>query len=1436
MTSEMTDSEERHPQKITDQQIIEIKNKIEELENGTNSTNVNIRGTVLGLLSKSKQKLINLIGEECLINCTLEGLKFTVLWDTGAQVSLLPYKLLDMFQVKIRPLSDLVDIKSATGDEIPFEGWVELLLAIENAESVKVPFLVTKQHSITKPIIGFNIISHFMEKFGNDVLCKGLVHGIEGMSGEKAQAICQILSEVPLYGKAKVGKRNVVIPAKSTKWVKVTVHSDVVHDGTTALFEPELESLENGLVYHSHLVSVPRGSTFNVEVPVENTSNVDAVLRKRTVIGGVQSVCSLITLADKRAKGSTPARVSTCTLRDENNSKVSDEKFDFDLHSEGLTEEQVSKVKAMLMQEWDAFSKGDDDVGCAPDLEMEINLKDNEPVRGAYISIPKPLQREVKDYIVDLINRGWVKKSRSPYSSPVVCVRKKDGTLRLCIDYRKLNKKTIQGQIPLPRIQDTLDTLGGNEWFSLLDQGKAYHQGFVKADCRPYTAFTTPWGLYEWIRIPFGLTGAPGCFQEFMESCLEGLRDEICIPYLDDILVFSKTFDQHLLDVKTVLQRLKSKGIKLKLKKCEMFRKKVRYLGNLISKDGYCMDPADVEAVRALKNRKVETIGDVRRILGFLGYYRRYVQDFSRRAKPLYDLLNSKLDHRKKKNGQVSSRQKVDWTKDHQKILEGLVDLLCIRPTIAYPDFNKEFELHVDASQIGLGCVLYQRRDDGKMAVVAYGSRTLTPAETNYHLHSGKLEFLALKWAVTEKFRDYLYYSKGFTVFSDNNPLTYIMTTAKLDATRHRWVAELANFNFQIRYRPGKSNADADGLSRMPLDFDQYRQECTAETSFEEVDVMVMSANHCENVFAFTLSEVADEEEGKHVVPTLRGFSLDEMRKAQRSDSVIGPIYKIIENVEGNKTNQPELSKKSKILLRDRKKLLIDSDGVLRRKVYAEPPVVQLVLPQKYHRRVYYELHEQMGHLGVERVGTLAKARFYWPFMEDDIREFVMKKCSCVKDKRPYTQQKAPLQPIKTSAPFEMVSIDYLHLEKSKGGYEYILVVMDHFTRFAQAYPTRNKSGKTAAEKMFNEFFMRFGFPHRLHHDQGREFENQLFYHLEKFCEIKHSRTTPYHPQGNGQVERFNRTLLGMLKTLCKDQKSDWKSHLNKVVHAYNCTKHDTTGFAPFYMLFGRSPRLPVDLVFGLSETDDQLTHRGYVAKWRAGLQQAFEIARKSVDKTNDRAKMHHDRGKLCSVLQPGDRVLVRNLNEKGGPGKLRSYWEEIVHVVEERIADNSPVYRVKPEVGKGRTRVLHRNLLLPCDYVEQQESQSEMSSKLNPNARVFVPQSCGSSGDDVSSTAAEAGDVSEVSSVLEFFIANDQDERGGGEESDYDSDSGETELEETPSNTDDESEVSGSELPLRRSSRPHVAPRLLTYDVLGQPAYQGVCVPCWVTPLGSYF
>ena len=357
-----------------------------------------------------------------------------------------------------------------------------------------------------------------------------------------------------------------------------------------------------------------------------------------------------------------------------------------------------------------------------------------------------------------------------------------------------------------------------------------------------------------------------------------------------------------------------------------------------------------------------------------------------------------------------------------------------------------------------------------------------------------------------------------------------------------------------------------------------------------------------------------------------------------------------------------------------------------------------------------------------EKVLSLARDRFFGPHMQDDIQLYVNTKCRCLKQRKPTLHQREPLKPVLTSMPFELISIDFLHLEQSSGGYEYILVVVDHFTRYAQAYPTSNKTANTAAERLFNDFFMRFGFAERIHHDQGGEFQNQLFDQLERLCRMDKSRTTPYHPQGNGKAERFNRTLLGQLRTLPEQFKSKWKDHLPKLVHAYNCSPHDSTGYPPFQLLFGHAPRLPVDMLFDTPQSNKIKSYKAYVDEWRLALKEAYETVRKNMTAAAARNKQQYDKKVRTSSLSAGDRVLVRNLSERGGPGKIRAYWEDVIHKVVRRVGEDSPVYEVQPEKGQGKTRVLHRTMLMPCDYLGLEEAtideKSQNKNKLKHSIR----------------------------------------------------------------------------------------------------------------------
>ena len=483
---------------------------------------------------------------------------------------------LDGKGLKTRKIEELLgegaglNLIGANGGLITFDGWVEVQFQLTSGAGSSTPLtvpLLVARDDLEYPIIGYNVIEEVIkspDEMGGESTESLRETMSSAFSEVKQESVTALFDLVQSAGVERLcvlrsGKDNLTVSRGQTVAVACRVDCGPLEERTPVLFESAQESAWPAeLELSEQLLSLPRGLPRKVNIEVHNPTRHDIILGRRTPLGSLHLVQSITPLEVQRKdlphpKSGTSTEEDDLVLPECESRPVSQEQGVEPRNEEtggsvrrppvdlgNLTEEQRQLAIVMLQEEAESLAKDDEDVGSIKGLQMNLTLSDPTPVQKTYYSVPRPLHTEVKHYIEDLLNRGWITKSQSSYASLVVCVRKKDGGLRLCTDYRELNRKTVQDRHPIPRIQETLDNLGGNSWFSELDQGKVYHQGFIEKGRRHLTAFITPWGLYEWTGIPFGLSNAPAQFQRYMEDCLEGIRDD-AYPTWIDIIVYSKT-------------------------------------------------------------------------------------------------------------------------------------------------------------------------------------------------------------------------------------------------------------------------------------------------------------------------------------------------------------------------------------------------------------------------------------------------------------------------------------------------------------------------------------------------------------------------------------------------------------------------------------------------------------------------------------------------------------------------------------------------------------------------------------------------------------------------------------------------------------------------------------------------------------------------------
>ena len=554
--------------------------------------------------------------------------------------------------------------------------------------------------------------------------------------------------------------------------------------------------------------------------------------------------------------------------------------------------ELALKFERMLMEHHNIFSLEPNEIGCTDAAEHIIELLDMEPFKKRFRRIAPPLVEEVGEHLQEMLDRGAICPSQSPWCNAVVLVCKKDGGLWFCIDFRQLNSRTKKDAYPLPRMQETMESMEGARFFSTMDLKLGFWQVKMAKDSQQYTAFMVgSMGVYEFLRMPYGLCNAPATFQRLMQNCLRELNLTYALIYLDDVIVFSRTEQEHLHRLWVVFGQFLEHGLKLKPSKCHFLHDGITFLGHEISANGMRLGMANLKAIVEMAPPKTYT--EIRCFTGMTGFFRRFIKGYSKIAKPLNDLLEGKASKLKNKE--------LELTPEALQAFEDLKKKCMMAPVLVFADFTKPFWLETDASAEGLGAVLLQESDNGHYHPIAFASRELKGGESKYH--SSKLEFLALKWAVTEQFREYLQY-QPFTVQTDNNLLTYILMTPNLDALGHCWVAALARYNMKLEYLKGSDNKIADTLSRLPLE--KLNEEAVAEL-FDYARASHKPRAETANINVIEESKRVDQEvivQYTQIVKQQKNiWNLANLNwvEAQRRDPVIPTIINWVKRPRGDK-------------------------------------------------------------------------------------------------------------------------------------------------------------------------------------------------------------------------------------------------------------------------------------------------------------------------------------------------------------------------------------------------------------------------------------------------------------------------------------------------------------------------------------------------------
>ncbi|MCG8049023.1 MAG: reverse transcriptase domain-containing protein, partial [Candidatus Thiodiazotropha endolucinida] len=1003
----------------------------------------------------------------------IEKQKYRALVDTGAEVSLMHRRIYDNFKVKPKLQNKKALLQSVNGETLQVDGAVEMSFEIGGLTMSHLFYVVRNMNR--------NLI------LGRDWLLKNGVRLYFDLGCIRVhqtyiplQEDIHVSSVVRAHNKTKIKPQTAVICR-----CKVRDSPDLPVNKQYEISPIEIGflSYEPGLMV-SNSVCKLNGNRF-IPVLVVNNTNKTFTIRKGCPLAKIEQV-----------QGQTIMSVNDVSKLQASEGHLVETFEDLD-----VPEKHKKRVLDLILRNKDLFANKDSELSHTDTVKMKIDTGDHNPIKLRPYRTPLNNRKVIDNAIDEMLDAKIIERSKSPWSFPVVIVDKKDGSKRFCVDFRALNKVTKANSYPLPLIDDILALLGHAKYFTLLDLKSGYWQVCVDDECKEKTAFACHRGLFQFNVMPFGLTTAPAVFQELMSHVLEGL-DRFTVAYLDDILIFSRTLEEHLTHIQNVFDRLRKHSLRLKLKKCSFLKSETNYLGFVINDNGIKPEEKKVNVIKSLPTP--QTVRDVRSFIGMCSYYRRFIPHFSAIAEPLIALTRKYA--------------KFKWNPKCQSAFDSLKNSLAAFPMLGYPDPNKPYVLYTDASNDCIGACLTQPNDD-----FAGRDPELKNEKPIYYL-SHRLSDTQTRWSTIEKEAfaihfalqklDHYLHNAQFVIKTDHKPLKYILDTPNLQNKKLQlWSLGIAGYNCKVEYLKGSENTCADLLSRLQQNVGLSQEEDSAyepEINANTYEIGALNSNKFQpKDYARCNYKPPDSLEK----PTL-GDDIDIVIEQSKDDDLM-TVKLSLQNDKASKTVQ-------------QKHIIIDNVLYYISDVDSNP-TLRLYVPKHLKEHVIDQYHDLNGHMGIDKTFEAIKTKYYWPNLYKELYEYVSHCITCqVRGKQ---AQKPPLQMTDTPPyAFAKIGLDLSGpYPTSLSGNRYIVGFIDLYSGYPEAFAVPDKSADNIAQLLIDEIFPRYGSVLEIVTDNGSENVNRVMRETLEALNINHVRTSIYHPQSNSKIEKFHATLHDIL-------------------------------------------------------------------------------------------------------------------------------------------------------------------------------------------------------------------------------------------------------------------------------------------------------------------